>query len=407
MSDNPMDKLPAHNRVSIRAVLVHEGEDESAALAEAGFVNSVAIPVAMGEQPDLSGGILGNGITPNLVAVLEEEQEEDGSDDSSDSQPDTAGSGQGDGRPSGSAATKLPAAYGMQPLAPVRPDSGTRGIAKRAAGAPPNPSAFPGAANSSPSTQPATDWTATDDAQPPEPVAGASTEPSGIQTAAPGGQPIAAGQNENTSPVGQNENTPPVPPQVSNRTPVPEATQAGNSAPSRVVDVAAPPPQTTAPMPFVDDKGQGYLNSWGEPMLRPAGLDPHFFVDQGLKDKQAEEELRSSGSEEGVIAALAYQTAALAHFRRGGPWDAQRLGGSDHPEFVDYSTVAIGLYAAANGMPRAKTLEVEDLVARRSHFRGDPEKDKIYTHLPVRNVRNTDLGYQLFQSGKIAATSKP
>jgi hypothetical protein len=148
------------------------------------------------------------------------------------------------------------------------------------------------------------------------------------------------------------------------------------------------------------------LNFWGEPMLRPAGLDPHYFVEQGLKDKQTEEALRSSGRGGGVLA-LAYKTAALAHFRRYGPWDAQRLGGSDHPEFVDYSTVAIGLYAAANGMSRTEILEVEDLVARGSHFHGRPEMDKIYTHLPVRNIRNTDLGFQLLQSGKIAATSKP
>jgi hypothetical protein len=148
------------------------------------------------------------------------------------------------------------------------------------------------------------------------------------------------------------------------------------------------------------------LNFWGKPILRPAGLDPHFFVEQGLKDKQAEETLLSSGGEGGDIAALAYKTVALAHFRRGGPCDAQRLGGSDHPEFVDYSTVAIGLYAAANGMPRAEILEGEGLVARGSDFKGQP-LDKVYTHLAVRNIQNTDLGYLLYQSGRVAATSKP
>jgi hypothetical protein len=30
--------------------------------------------------------------------------------------------------------------------------------------------------------------------------------------------------------------------------------------------------------------------------------------------------------------------------------------------------------------------------------------DKIYEHRPVDNVQNTDLGYDLYQSGKIAAT---
>jgi hypothetical protein len=56
-------------------VLVREGEDASAALAEAGFAETVSVPVVVGEQPDLSGGILGDGVTPNVVAVLETGQE--------------------------------------------------------------------------------------------------------------------------------------------------------------------------------------------------------------------------------------------------------------------------------------------------------------------------------------------
>jgi hypothetical protein len=141
-------------------------------------------------------------------------------------------------------------------------------------------------------------------------------------------------------------------------------------------------------------------------MQRPAGLDPNFFVDQGLKDKEEEEALLSSRGEEGAAAALGYKTAALAHFREGGPWDAQRLGGSYHPEFVDYSTVAIGLYAAANGMTREEILAAEDVVARGSAFKGQI-LDKTYTHLPVRNIQNTDLGYWLYQSSRVAGTSKP
>jgi hypothetical protein len=397
MSDNPMDKLPAHNRVSIRAVLVHEGEDASAALAEAGFSDTIAIPVVLGGQPDVAGGILGNGITANLTALLETEQEDEAGE-SPGAHTDTGQPERGDFGPSGAGTTMLPAAFGRQPLAPVRTYSETRRTAKPAAGVRPDLSAIPGTADSLPDTQLSSVRSATDEVQSPEPLASALTEPSPIQRIALDGQPVASKQNENGLSV---------PPQVLKPASTPEAAQGRDDAPSRVADVAASPPQTTAPVPFVDDKGQGYLNFWGEPMLRPTGLDPHFFVDQGLKDKQAEEALLSSGGEGGDVAALAYKTAALAHFRRYGPWDAQRLGGSDHPEFVDYSTVAIGLYAAANGMSRAEILEVEDLVARGSHFHGKPEMDKIYTHLAVRNIRNTDLGYQLFQSGKIATTSKP
>jgi hypothetical protein len=115
-----MDKLPAHNRVSIRAVLVHEGEDASAALAEAGFADAIAIPVMLGDQPNLPGGILGNGITANLTAVLETEQHDDPDATTTTQQPASARPAADGSQSSGPATTTLPAAYGMQPLAPVR-----------------------------------------------------------------------------------------------------------------------------------------------------------------------------------------------------------------------------------------------------------------------------------------------
>ena len=47
--DNALDRIPAFSRVSIRAVLVNEGEDPGPALAEARIVNPIAIPVVLGE----------------------------------------------------------------------------------------------------------------------------------------------------------------------------------------------------------------------------------------------------------------------------------------------------------------------------------------------------------------------
>lgn len=187
----------------------------------------------------------------------------------------------------------------------------------------------------------------------------------------------------------------------------PVAAQAGADTASRRAAFAAHKPEAFAPVPFVDDKGQRYLNFRGKPMLRPAGLDPNFFVEQGLKDKREKEKLLSLGGMEGIQAALAYKIAALARFGRGGAWDAQRLGRTYHPEFVDYSTVAIGLYAAANGIPREEILETENLVAITSNCKDSGQMDNVYTHLPVRNVQNTDLGYQLYQSGGVFAKSKP
>jgi hypothetical protein len=162
----------------------------------------------------------------------------------------------------------------------------------------------------------------------------------------------------------------------------------------------------TTPVVFTDDTGEVILDSKGDPMQRPAGLDPHFFVEQGVKDKEIMEQLLSGHGSEGEMAAGAYQMGQLAQFNRGAPWDAQRVGGRYHPEFVDYATVAIGLYAAASGMSRESILRIEDMIARTSHFDPQIRMDRTYVHLPARNVWNTDKGFELYRSGHIAALSQ-
>ena len=119
IADDPMDRVVAANRLSLRAVLVSEGEDPTAALAAAGIVDSVAIPVVVAEDLDLFGGMLGDGRTPNLIAVLETEQDDEPRA-SAATQPSSARSADSAPQPSGSATANLPAAFGMQPLAPVR-----------------------------------------------------------------------------------------------------------------------------------------------------------------------------------------------------------------------------------------------------------------------------------------------
>jgi hypothetical protein len=173
---------------------------------------------------------------------------------------------------------------------------------------------------------------------------------------------------------------------------------------------AAPVPRTDdTPVPFVDDKGAVVLKPDGKPMMRPADarMDPHFFVNQGLKDKKDEEMLLETGGEERGLSALGYWIGALCHFDRWHPWDAQRINHTYHPEFVDYATVAIGLYAAANGIPEKDILTIENYAARDSHFDPQVKMDTTYTHLPTRNIENTDRGYWLYQHGRIAATPEP
>lgn len=121
MNDNPLDKVPAFNRVSIRAVLIPEGQDPGPALAEAGLVNPVALPVVLGDSPDLPNGILGDGFTDNLTAVLETDAQDEFSP-SADAQHDNAPapSAPSDPQPAAPVAANLPPAFGTRPLAPGR-----------------------------------------------------------------------------------------------------------------------------------------------------------------------------------------------------------------------------------------------------------------------------------------------
>src|ERR1700733_5798448 len=69
MSDNPLDRIPGFDRISLRAVVVAEGEDPGPALAAAGISDPIALPIVFGEAPpDRS---FGDGFTPNAAAVLE------------------------------------------------------------------------------------------------------------------------------------------------------------------------------------------------------------------------------------------------------------------------------------------------------------------------------------------------
>ena len=128
MSDDPLSRIPEHDRVSIRAVLVSQGEDPTAALARAGIFDAVAIPVVVGEDVNLPEGILGGGGTPNLTAVLETQNEGDDSGDASSEDEEPKSEPTADaGQPLEPGTTMLPAVYGVQPLAPVRKITGLQG----------------------------------------------------------------------------------------------------------------------------------------------------------------------------------------------------------------------------------------------------------------------------------------
>ncbi len=195
-------------------------------------------------------------------------------------------------------------------------------------------------------------------------------------------------------------------------------TDAGTAATADAGAAAAgvdKPNDPTAPVPVFDDQGRPVLipagPDKGKQMLRPARLDPHFLINQGTADRSYYDALTHSPvSDNGGadLAILSLELMQLYKLKQGGEWDAQRAGGKNYPDYVDYATVAIGLYAASSGIPRDEILRAQDAYAARySRYPPDTVMDKTYTHLPFRNVANTDLGFQLYRSGGIHAAAGP
>ncbi len=133
MSDNPLDRIPTHDRVSIRAVVVPDGVDPGPALARAGITDPLTLPMRFGEGPPDRN--FGDGFTPNVIAVLEYATQgasasgtghgEDGARDPALIRRD--GGARADPLPGDTGGLlaepptiNVPAEYGMQPLAPVR-----------------------------------------------------------------------------------------------------------------------------------------------------------------------------------------------------------------------------------------------------------------------------------------------
>jgi RHS repeat-associated protein len=146
---------------------------------------------------------------------------------------------------------------------------------------------------------------------------------------------------------------------------------------------ASGPTNDGTSVPFTDDSGNPILDNAGNPMQRPGGFDPHYFTSQGAADGQAQGALN------------------LPNFRIGGPYDAQRIGGANQSNFVDFANVAIGLYASGAGLSQPGVLSVANgYAAVKSNFVNQP-MDPIYTHLRAANVFDIKLGFSLQQSGAI------
>ena len=119
MADDAAARLQAANRVSVRAILTDDGDDVQAALAEAGIFAPVSIPVLVLDDPDEPPGFLGNGITPNVIGVLQ-------ADEIPDDQADIQSAAPGQITPKRQVAaardsrTPTPRVSGIHAFAPVR-----------------------------------------------------------------------------------------------------------------------------------------------------------------------------------------------------------------------------------------------------------------------------------------------
>jgi hypothetical protein len=146
---------------------------------------------------------------------------------------------------------------------------------------------------------------------------------------------------------------------------------------------ATPGPIPLAPVAVKDQLGSQIIGADGLPVFRPDdGHDPAFFAKQG----------ESVGSIPGL--------ENLSDFRHGGVWDEQRVGGLGVISgYVNWATIAMGIYAASNDIPESLLDLIQSEYAQKySHFGEGVIMDKNYPSLPATNVKNLDIGYAFYKN---------
>ena len=137
--------------------------------------------------------------------------------------------------------------------------------------------------------------------------------------------------------------------------------------------------------------GKPVLNYKGEPIYYPAAYPPDFFKNAGEQD--AIDQAAATGDEPSY---LANRYIPLMKFFHGESWDMQRLTGVVDPKYIDYSTVAIGIYSKAAGFSSDEILNLQNIYSKYLSDYGNVPFDETYTYLPKRNVYNNNLGYRFF-----------
>jgi hypothetical protein len=150
--------------------------------------------------------------------------------------------------------------------------------------------------------------------------------------------------------------------------------------------------QDLTPVTLTDVDGKVLINPINKTeIVHPASYPPTFFQERARETLDC---IASSATAENPGGAVGLIVADLSKFRQNGPWDMQRLNGGKFDErFVDYATVAIGMYGSTVGNPLDWNLTIQNAYASlRSTYKNETF-DLIYTSLPLRNVENTRIGY--------------
>jgi hypothetical protein len=169
--------------------------------------------------------------------------------------------------------------------------------------------------------------------------------------------------------------------------------------PFRISAYDIPGDSAKRPVPFLDSRGDPIVDAQGNSLLRPDDKPPEMFVREGLATRDVFSSMPRLGAD--ALAAAMF-VARASQFGQGGLWDAQRVDGHFVDEYRDYATITIGLYMAA-GVSMRIALLVQNIYAwRNSTFDPEEKMDAVYSHLPLRSVRSTELGYELYRSGRIS-----
>jgi hypothetical protein len=150
-------------------------------------------------------------------------------------------------------------------------------------------------------------------------------------------------------------------------------------------------------VPVLDKNGNPIIGAIGKPVVRPDdGQDFQFYASEALTASSIPE----------VSWTLDTTLNQLSNFGTGGLWDEQRVGSTNGQttdrNFVDISTINIGVYGAIVGIPETLMQRIQEVYsATHNSLQSHELSAPGYPGLGLRNYQNMDIGYKLVQNGLI------